>query len=767
MKKFFADTSEDITTREQMHTKFVRELAGECMVLLENDGTLPLSHLKRIALYGIGARCTVKGGTGSGDVYTRSVTTIEQGFLNAGIEILTNSWLDRYDAEKKKDIEKYQENIPVLAKKHNLLDVAVGLYYPPKETPPVPIFAEDIADTDTAIYVISRKSGEGSDRFAEKGDYYLFDEEYRNLINISEAYKNVIVVLNIGSLIDLTEIKKINGVSAVLLMGQLGSEGGNALVDVLTGKVNPSGKLTDTWAKKYSDYPSAENFSHNNGNTMDEYYNEDIYVGYRYFDTKKISPLYCFGYGKSYTDFQISTDSIQRKKNIIEITMNVKNVGNTFSGREVVQIYYSAPNAQLEKPYQELISFSKTGLLKPGENEKMHVSFAIEDMASYSEKEAAWIMEKGEYILRAGNSSGKTQVIAVVELKNDVITQKVKNNFGESDFCKFSIGSEKRISEDTSHVCHIVIPEDALNSIITVYPNFRKIVSKKYSKTLNIQDVLEGECTVEDLAAQLSLEELATLCVGNSRVGEADSNVIGGASENVPGAAGDTTDFLKESRGIDGLIFADGPAGLRLTSHFRTNRNGEILEENDKSPDAIDYYQYCTAFPIGWSLAQSWDLKLLEKAGDIVGVEMEQFHVDIWLAPAMNIHRNPLCGRNFEYYSEDPLISGKMAAAITRGVQKHSGKGTTLKHFAANNAEDNRYFQNVHVSERALREIYLKGFEIAVKESHPFSIMSSYNLLNGIHAANCRGLLQTVLRDEWGFDGFVTAMARKQKHPPV
>ncbi len=299
-----------------------------------------------------------------------------------------------------------------------------------------------------------------------------------------------------------------------------------------------------------------------------------------------------------------------------------------------------------------------------------------------------------------------------------------------------------------------------------VYQGKREEYKTDREKKLTVQDVKNGDCTVEELVAQLTVEEMADMCVGTLRAGE--GNVVGNASYTVPGAAGDTSSILKVSRGIKNMILADGPAGLRLQPHFKTTKEGKLLPggsvmgdsfepfDPDINEDEVDnYYQYCTAIPIGWSLAQSWNTELAEWAGDMIGAEMEQFGVDLWLAPAMNIHRNPLCGRNFEYYSEDPLVSGKIAAAITIGVQKHKGKGTTIKHFAVNNQEDNRYFVNAHVSERALREIYLKGFEIAVKESQPLSIMTSYNLLNGIHTANSYDLLQAMARDEWGFDGTV------------
>lgn len=755
MERFFGDRSPEITDREGKHTQFARNLAGECIVLLENDGVLPLKNAERVALYGIGARHTVKGGTGSGDVYTRSTSTIEQGFQEAGIDVLTSNWLDRYDKKREKSFAEYLKLVPQIADEQKLLDIAVGLYYPPKETPPLPILPEDIKDADAAVYVISRRSGEGADRFIKKGDYFLFDEEKENLITLAKTYKNLIVLLNIGGVMDLTELKQIHGINAILLMGQLGNTGGDVVVDTLTGKITPSGKLTDTWAARYEDYPSAETFSHNNGNVADEYYTEGIYVGYRYFDTKKIAPLYCFGYGKSYTDFTMGIKGVSRLDNKIEISVEVMNTGKEYNGKEVVQVYYSAPNGSINKPTQELAAFAKTRELSPGESEVLSISFLVEDMASYCETEASWVLERGKYVLWVGTSSRNLKAAAIIENSEEVITQKLKNLFGEERFEELSVLREQVGEQGISEPVIVKIPKEAVRTYVPSYQNRRKEFSTKQHRILTASDIQSGSCTVEELVSQLEIEELATICVGTSRVGEADSNVIGGASETVPGAAGDTSAMLQDTRGIAPLIFADGPAGLRLTPHFRVSTKGEILSEDDSSKDAVDYYQYCTAIPIGWSLAQSWNEELLETAGEVVGKEMEQFHIDVWLAPAMNIHRNPLCGRNFEYYSEDPFITGKMAAAITRGVQKNAGKGAAIKHFAANNGEDNRYFQNAHVSERALREIYLKGFEIAVKESQPVSIMTSYNLINGIHAANNRDLLQAVLRDEWGYQGFV------------
>lgn len=762
MAQIYAAKSQAITSQEIAHMELVRKLAGECVVLLENDGTLPLAHPGTIALFGTGARQTVKGGTGSGDVNSRTVVSIEQGLTEAGFTVSTKDWLDRYDAHWKQTKEKHNAWIKAEAEKKGLPPIAVAFDHPLKSIPPVPITAEDIAmsHTDTALYVLSRNSGEGADRFCKAGDYLLSPEEEENLRQLSEHIRKVIVVLNTGGIIDISAVKQTPGVSAIVQMAQLGNIGGHVLADVLLGKVNPSGKLTDTWAKDYNDYPSSRTFSHNNGDVHDDDYTDGIYVGYRYFDTFRVEPVYPFGYGLSYTDFSIETKNIAAQGGQISLDVEVANTGTQYSGKEVVQLYVSVPKGELDQPYQRLAVFGKTQELKPGKSQLLTLDFALEDIASYSEKEAAWILERGDYILRVGSSSRNTVPVGLLRLDETVKTLCVKNILPLDHPVDEIVPPDSPATEEKLPV--FPVDTDTLQKKITHYHGERQELSSGTPKTLTMADIRSGVCTVEDLTAQLSVKEMAELCVGTMRA-EKDLSIVGGASYTVPGAAGDTSGILKESRGVQGLILADGPAGLRLQPHFRADMDGRILPGGDvlgdivtpfeENADAEDYYQYCTAIPIGWAIAQSWNVELAERLGDMVGEEMEQFHVDLWLAPALNIHRNPLCGRNFEYYSEDPLVSGKIAAAITRGVQHHPGKGTTIKHFAANNQEDNRYFVNVHIRERALREIYLKGFEIAVREASPLSIMTSYNLINGVHAANSRDLLQAVARDEWGFDG--------------
>lgn len=766
MPVIYATKDPSVTRREMEHTALARTIAGECIVLMENDGTLPLRAAGRIALYGIGARRTVRGGTGSGEVNVRDSVSIEQGLKNAGFTVTTKDWLARQDAVFEAAQRDYRQRTAALAKKESISEQHAMFTHPFALPAPTDITKEDIEDskTDTAVYVLSRISGEGADRRNRRGDYRLYEEELAQLALLVRSYTNVVLVLNVGGVVDLSEVKEIPGIGAVLLMAQLGSAGGDALADVLTGKVNPSGKLTDTWAKRYADYPTAATFGSNNGNLDDEYYAEGIYVGYRYFDSFGVEPLYPFGYGRSYTAFAIAPGNTEADGEKITLSVQVTNTGDV-PGREVVQLYSSAPAGTIPKPLQELACFQKTKLLSPGERETLTLSFPVSGLASYSEERAAWVLEAGEYILRVGNSSADTVPAAVLVLDESVETEVLKNLFADADPVQEIAASASAACAADPSVPRITLRGDALRTRRAAYQEQRTELKTEKTNLLTAEDIRFGRCTVEELTAQLTVQEMAELCVGTLRMD--GGSVVGNASAAVPGAAGDTSAVIDRTRGIRGLILADGPAGLRLDPVFHTDPNGVPVPDfhllnpltgggKTLSPrEGQTFYQYCTAIPVGWALAQSWNLPLLEKAGSMIGAEMELFGVDLWLAPALNIHRDPLCGRNFEYYSEDPLVSGKAAAAVTKGVQSHRGKGVTIKHFAANSQEDNRNFTNAHISERALREIYLKGFGIAVKESQPMAVMTSYNLINGIHAANHRDLLQAVLRDEWGFQGVV------------
>lgn len=778
---FYAPVTPDVSEMEKRHLDKVRALASECVVLLHNDGVLPLASDSKVALYGNGARHTVKGGTGSGDVNSRFKVSVYDGLLEAGINVSSTSWLDRYD----KDLEKYTEDYYQLIKdyaKEKQIDDITAIFQNPYSGPGLPLITkEDIeaSATDTAIFIITRDAGEGKDRTETKGDWYLTDEEAENLKTIADNYSKIIILINAGGIIDTSFMDTYPQINALVNISQTGNLTGHITADILTGKAVPSGKLSDTWAYRYEDYPGYADFSSNNGNTDDEYYKEGIYIGYRYFDSFGIKPRYPFGFGLSYTTFEMETVKSVIEEDIMTLSVKVTNTGKTYSGKEVIQVYFSAPVIQeghLDQPFQELIAFEKTGVLAPGEFEIKEVSFSLSSMARYDVVSASRVLEAGNYIIRVGNSSRNTRPAALVTVMMTVQTEIYKNLFADTvsfeELSNPGKGFEEHKDSDSALLPGLqkfILNPESVKRSKTRYQGVRvDFEDERKDEVLTMTDVRAGNATVSELVAQLTVEEMARICVGAFfDPGTVKESVVGAASVQVPGAAAETTGYFVKDRHIPSLVLADGPAGLRLQPHFKATADGRVLKggevwgvvttpfPEDTPEDAVDYYQYCTAIPIATALAQSFNMDLVREMGEIVGEEMQYFHVHLWLAPGMNIHRNPLCGRNFEYYSEDPLLTGKCAAADTIGVQKFDGCGTTIKHFAGNNQEDNRMFSNSHISERALRDLYLRGFEIAVKEAGPISLMTSYNLLNGTHAANHYELIQNVLRDEWGFEGVV------------
>ena len=765
MIQYHANPSPEVTASERSHSDSIRRIAGECMVLLENDGVLPLSGPQKVALYGNGARATVKGGTGSGEVNSRYSVSVEQGLEEAGFEITSKQWLAEQDRVIQAEYSAYMADVHQRAEAMGIPDffVVFNEHFIPKALAP---FQQ--AEGDVAIYVLGRNSGEGSDRFAEEGDYELTQAEVALLTALGRNFKKVIVLLNLGGVINAATLKAIPGISAMLLISQSGNMGGHIVADVLLGKSIPSGRLTDTWAEKYMDYPSSATFSHNNGNWNDEYYTDGIFVGYRYFDTFNVKPLYPFGYGLNYTTFTMETLGASADEKQVSVTVKVTNIG-AFPGREVVQVYGSAPRAGLEKPMQVLCGFGKTRLLQPGQCQELKVSFQLTNLESYDPAKAAYVLEAGEYVIRVGVNSRNTHVAALVRLDETVETKKVRNICPlDEEFEEISCAGVECWKPENEDAEKAAAPVFAISAakVPTVTIEYagepEPFAPAGTDHMITLEEVRDGKYTMEQLVSQLSVEEMAEWCVGAARDNE---NVIGSASKAVPGAAGETSLALAY-RGVRDMINADGPAGLRLLAHFRVNAQGELLPGGSaiggmaedfapKQEGDVDYYQYCTAIPIAWLLASSWDLELIEKCGDIVGAEMETFGVRVWLAPGMNIHRNPQCGRNFEYYSEDPLLSGLCAAADVRGVQKHPGVGTSIKHFFANNQEDNRMYCNAHIKERAIREIYLRNFGVCIEASQPMTIMTSYNLINGIHAANCYDSITCYAREECGFQGYV------------
>lgn len=521
---------------------------------------------------------------------------------------------------------------------------------------------------------------------------------------------------------------------------------GSALADLVLGKTYPSGKLTTTWTK-WKDYPDFASF----GEQDDTRYQEGIYVGYRYFDSVDKEVLFPFGYGVSYTNFEVRFKGLKLDKMTAEIGAEVVNIGD-FCGKEVVQLYVSVPEGKLDQPYQTLASWKKTEELKPGEKQTVELSFLLTDLASYDEEQAAWILEQGEYTLRMGNSSRDTEVCGVISVPETLVIKSVKNCFGKPDFTDWK-PERKRKDRVGKKIQSLEADIFSVDIVKVVYEHKDEPMPE-----------MEG----------FSDEELISLNVGAFVAGGGVTGIIGNASMSVAGAAGETAKVGE----IPVIVMADGPAGLRLSQKCFRDENGihslgstmpetmqNLLTEDERAymnsmipqpgEDSEIFEQYATAIPIGTAIAQSWNPLLAERCGDIVGSEMERFGIHLWLAPALNIHRSIRCGRNYEYFSEDPLISGVFAAALTKGVQSHPGCGVTIKHFAANNQETNRYNNNSIVSERALREIYLKGFEICVRLAQPKALMTSYNLLNGKHTSEHRELLEDVLRCEFEFDGIV------------
>ena len=781
MAKIFAPTSPEMSEREKCNFARVRRIAAEGMVLLENNGVLPLAaDGRRLALFGSGVRRMVKGGTGSGDVYSRSVTNVEQGLKAAGFEIGTTGWLDRFDEECASCSKEYMDRFQAVLKEKGAIGAMWAMDHPYRD-PDVPaITVQDMDGTDRncAIYVLARTSGEGADRKLAPGDYELTEREKENLTVLTGYYEHTVVVLNVGGVIDTEFLRTTPGIDAVLLMSQPGCAAGLALADVLTGKASPDGRLAATWAQVYTDYPDAKGFSYLSGDLDDSYYRESIYVGYRYFDSFNVQPAYPFGFGCSYTTFMLKAKDVAVDGETVRVNVAVQNTGSRYVGRETVQVYVSQPQGKLDKPYQVLAGFAKTSSLAPGQSETVTVTFPLHTLASYDEEEAVCLLEKGIYYVRVGVHSRSTRIVAALELGETVVTARLQNRLqpdcafetlhADPD-CFYTYSAE---AQEKAAASRLTVDVAAIPGETSVYGKTPQLLCTEKEQSVTMQDVLAGRASLEDLVAQLTPQELAELVVGSARGGFGATSVIGVASAACPGAAGDTTSALLESRGVQNLVLADGPAGLRLSRSFVADSQGNIIPGLGESAfgnlgemlgivppprpiDAVDHYQYCTAIPIATMLAQTWDLAVIEEAGDIVGGEMEDFGVTLWLAPGMNIQRNPLCGRNFEYYSEDPLLSGLCAAADTRGVQRHPGCGTTIKHFALNNQEDNRNHNNAHCTERALREIYLKGFEIAVRTAKPLALMSSYNLVNGVHSANNKKLLTDILRDEWGFEGLV------------
>ncbi len=705
-------------TASKKHTELSRCAATEGMVLLKNeDNALPLAKGEKVALFGKATIEYIKGGGGSGDVNCPYIHNIYDGFSSKDVGIYM-PLVDFY----RDYVERESVNIPTQAQINATWDIVNAMEFCTKrddmtydtfasmhvKEPAVPDeLIESAAEfADTAIITLSRFSAEGVDRRPIPGDYYLSDIEKDLIDKAGELFRKVVIVINSGAVIDCEYFAENDDVQAVLFGWQGGMEGGMAVADIICGDVNPSGKLADTIAKSYNCYPCKDDF----WECFDHLdYTDDIYVGYRYFET--ISPecvRYPFGFGLSYSEFVIGNPVVCENDDKIIAVVEVKNEGN-FAGKEIIQLYYSAPQGLLGKPAKELAAFKKTKLLQPGEKEMIMLSFDVEDMASFDDLGkvgvSAYVLEKGDYEFYIGTSvrdANKADFVYVVE--DSYITDQLDS------WCKpFKL--KKRMLADGTF-------EELPTGEEEYYYGENKPTGAVAPEKEVKFDLVGEEISMDEFVAQFTIEELMDFVGGQAPTGVANTGCFGGLKRlSVPAVA-----------------TADGPAGLRLD---------------------VETGIPTTAWPCATLLACSWNPELIYDVGAAGGAEVRENNLGIWLTPAMNIHRDPLCGRNFEYYSEDPLLAGKCAAAATRGIQSQK-VAVSVKHFACNNKEANRFGCDSRVSERALREIYLKGFEICVKEADPYTIMSSYNLINGQHTSESYELLTEILRNEWRFKGMVT-----------
>ncbi len=831
-------TTTEVTQAEIDHAQTSMQIAKEGVVLLENNNNaLPFAKEGKVALFGIGAIQTTKGGTGSGAVNNRIVyadgtvvegeaiaTSVLDGFTNAGYDVITKDYLVALDE----------------ANPHDTTGLGMGRSDLADDTALTEVYSEDelkamAAETDTAFYTIRRNAGEGADRVIEN-DYELSANELANIKTLSATFDKVVVLLNVVN-VDASWFAE-SGADALVLISNPGELGGDAIVSVLNGETNPSGKLVDTWAKSIYDWPSTKYYS--NINPDDpwedevEFYYEDVFVGYRYFDTYNADAVqYEFGYGLSYTTFDIKVDEVTADADNVTVKATVTNTGDV-AGKEVVQVYFSAPDGTLLKPYQELAAYGKTDELAPGESQTLTISYQTSEMSSYSEEKAAYILEAGDYTVRVGNSSRNTTPAAVITLDAEAITEQLQNKVTmdrggvypggsagdydnvttEDNIANYNKLAEEFAAEndkanglqapDTENAVKLTLAaadiktsnpyeekgvdgKGTVTGYVSATTDESLIGTKGYDYATNteytintvyfdadgnavtekpetmadysgasLKDVAEGKITIEQFVSGLTTIQMADIVEGGSKSPNANGQSSGGKSPStdaagqdvadyidsvyIDGGAGQTAGLYAASKGIPSMTNADGPAGLRISQSYT-------------GLDGNEYYQYCTAYPVGIMIAQTWNTDLAYTMGQNVGQEMLQYGVSQWLAPGMNIHRNPLCGRNFEYYSEDPVVAGMTGGYETLGVQSNKGVGVTLKHFTGNEQENSRNSQNDVVTERAFREIYLKQFEIAVKMANPMGMMSTYGIVNGVPSANDHDIQQDILRTEWGFTG--------------
>ncbi len=732
--------------------KIAREIAEGSIVLLKNEGgVLPLAKGTKAAFFGRTQTESMLSGNGSGAANVEKPQEIISECRKRGIEPVEE--LESFYRTKLAAQAAAKPAFDLAQLKHmvnsGLMYEFFGRYTPPAEELAVPeeLIARASAETDTAVLIIGRSSGgEECDRHL-MGDYYLTDEEKTLVAQVAAAFQKVVLVLNVNGLIDLSWTEEYPSIKSIVFIGIPGEEGPAALAEILSGGVTPSGKLAMSIARDYSDYPADFSWDKEHPAKILTYadygldaeangsvgfdkspvtvYREDIYLGYRYFDTFGKKPLYPFGFGMSYTSFETAVCAVKKERDGFRVAASVKNTGGAV-GREVVQVYVSAEGTESPRAYQELKGFVKTRTLAPGESETAEIFVPWRELACYREDAAAYVIERGRYVLRVGTSSAGTSPAGCIKVERDITVERCENRLGLADCNKGKID--------------FLRPEESAHETEDCEVLFE----------LSAEDVAEYKPAPRETVPGLerfSDEELAALCVGYGPgtpfaafKDTADPNTIFDADGNPLTTNSHPTGFngyvspAIEGKGVRSVFYKDGPAGV-----------GAV------------------AWPSEMLMACSFDTELCRRFGDAVGAECEEMRVDVWLAPAVNLQRHPLGGRNFEYFSEDPFLAGKCAAAVARGAQENHPVLVCAKHFAVNEQETYRrgssrlHYDAVNsiLTERAARELYLRPFETLVREAGLMCIMTSFNRINGVFAGGNADLCRGILRDEWGFRGAV------------
>lgn len=678
-----------------------RELAAEGCVLVKNENVLPINKEETVAVFGRCQNDYFYVGYGSGgDVKPPYKISPMQAMEEAGV---------LYNKKLANIYKTWSEN--------NVPDDGIWGTWP-RYYDEMPLDKEMVADaascSDKAVIIIGRSSGEDRESKREPGSWYLTSAEEKMLSLVTSEFDKVCVVLNCGSIFDVSWIEAY-GVEAVLYAWQGGQESGRAVVDILTGAVNPSGKLTDTIAP-IECYPSTENF----GSKKESVYTEDIYVGYRYFETfDKDSVIYPFGHGLSYTSFLINSDFVSNDGPVVKIHSSVSNTG-TVSGKEVVQVYVKKPEGRLGNPYRELVAFEKTSLLAAGEKAEIEFVIDLKEFSSYDDtgvtgNKNAYIIEAGEYEFFVGNNVREAVFVGKVTL-DEVIVRKTL------EVCPPEKSFERLILRNGTKM-YMPVAKGARNLRERVLKRVALPMQKVKGEDYRLSDVKDGKITMDEFIATLSTEELECLSRGSLEAMNSPYGAPGNAA-----AFGGTFKSLTY-KGVPAISTNDGPSGCRLQAHS-------------------------SLFPIGAVLSSSFNPKLVAETMAELGREVVDRNSHVLLAPGMNIHRNPLCGRNFEYFSEDPYLTSEIGSAYVEGIQS-VGCSAVPKHVCCNSQETARNTNDSIVSQRALREIYLRAFEKVIRDSKPDFLMTAYNKVNGTYTYYNFDLCTVLLRDEFGFEGVI------------